>query len=139
MGKDQHFRGRNAGPASRTSGETVLLVEDDGAVRLVTRRALEHQGYVVIDAAGGLDAVRLAAEHRGHIDLIVSDVVMPDMSGPECVARITATRPHVPTLYVSGYADDILEAHGLIDRTRGFVRKPFTPSELASAIRRMLD
>jgi two-component system, cell cycle sensor histidine kinase and response regulator CckA len=129
MEKVQHFQG----------GETVLLVEDDSAVRVVTRRALEHQGYTVLDADSGPGAIRVASQYGAHIHVIVADVVMPGMSGPECVARIAADRPDVPALYISGYADDILDDHGVTDRARGFVRKPFAPSDLARAIREMLD
>jgi CheY-like chemotaxis protein len=119
--------------------ETVLLVEDDDAVRRVARRALEGAGYTVLQAGNGTDAIKIAAEYQGEIHLILTDVVMPGMSGPACVERITMTRPNVPAVYISGYADDILEEHGVIARTRRFVRKPFTPGELTRVIRDVLD
>jgi CheY-like chemotaxis protein len=118
--------------------ETILLVEDDDAVRLVTRRALENAGYTVLDAIGGHDAVRVAAGYAGRIDVIVADVVMPGMSGPTCVERIRSGRPNVPALFISGHGDDVLDEHG-VDRTRNFVHKPFTPSDLMRAVRQLLD
>jgi two-component system, cell cycle sensor histidine kinase and response regulator CckA len=122
-----------------TGTGTIVLVEDDEAVRLVTRRALEDAGYAVLDSASGPDAIRAVTAHDGDIHLIVADVVMPDMSGPACVERIRAVRPGVPALYISGHADDVLDAHGVADRTRHFVRKPFTLSELMRAVRDLLD
>ena len=118
--------------------ETILLVEDDDAVRVVTRRALENAGYTVLDAVSGHDAIRVAASYAGTIDAIVADVVMPGMSGPACVQRIRARWPDVPVLYISGHSDEVLDEHG-VDRTRNFVHKPFTPSDLMRAIRDLLD
>lgn len=119
--------------------ETILLVEDDAAVRQVTRRALEGMGYTMLVAENGADAIRLAAAYPGEIHLILTDVVMPGVSGPASVDRITMARPNVPAIYISGYADDILEEHGVIERVRRFVRKPFTPRELTRVIRDVLD
>jgi PAS domain S-box-containing protein len=119
--------------------ETVLLVEDDDAVRRVARRALEGAGYSVLQAGNGTDAIKIAAEYNGEIHLSLTDVVMPGISGPACVEQITMTRPNVPAVYISGYADDILEEHGVIARARRFVRKPFTPGELTRVIRDVLD
>ena len=122
-------------PAS--SASTVLLVEDDDAVRAVTRRALEDAGYTVLEATNGPDAIRLASRHDGEIHAIIIDVVMPGMSGPTCVDWITAARPNVLALYISGYSDYILQAHGVHCR-RDLVRKPFTPSELVRAVKDLL-
>ena len=119
--------------------ETILLVEDDAAVRQVTRRALQDMGYTMLVAENGADAIRLAAAYQGEIHLILTDVVMPGVSGPASVDRITMARPNVPAIYISGYADDILEEHGVIERVRRFVRKPFTPRELTRVIRDVLD
>ena len=123
--------------ATEGRSETILLVEDDDAVRVVTRRALEKAGYTVLDAVSGHDAIRVAAGYAGEIDAIVADVVMPGMSGPACVERIRSRWPAVPALYVSGHADDVLDEHG-VDRTRNFVHKPFTPTDLMRAIRELL-
>jgi two-component system, cell cycle sensor histidine kinase and response regulator CckA len=117
--------------------KTILVVEDDDAVRHVTRRALEDAGYTVLAAASGPDAIRAVEAYDGPIHLVVADVVMPGMSGPACVERLRSTRPGVPALYVSGHSDAVLDAHR-VDRTRDFVRKPFTPSELMRAIRALL-
>lgn len=126
-------------PTAYHGTETIVLVEDDDAVRLVTRRALEGAGYTILDAASGPGAIRIAEAYDGDVHLVVADVVMPDMSGPACVERIRAARAGTPALYISGHADDVLDAHGVADRTRHFVRKPFTPSELMRAIRELLD
>jgi PAS domain S-box-containing protein len=132
-----HLEGEAASAWSGT--ETVLLVEDDDAVRAVARRSLGDAGYTVLEARNGREAIRLAEQFDGEIHVIVADVVMPGMSGPTCVDRIMTTRPNVPAVYLSGYADDIVEGHGVVDRVSRFVRKPFTPSELARAIRLVLD
>lgn len=134
------YQGERAPDADEGRGtETILFVEDDAAVRQVTRRALEGMGYTVLVAENGADAIRLAAAYQGEIHLILTDVVMPGVSGPACVDRITMARPNVPAVYVSGYADDILEEYGVLERSRRFVRKPFTPRELTRVIRDVLD
>lgn len=129
---DRRLRAVDGGP------ETILLVEDDDAVRLVTRRALENAGFTVLDAISGPDAIRVAAGYAGEIGVIVADVVMPGMSGPACVDRIRSLRPNVPVLFISGHSDDVLDEYG-VDRTRNFVHKPFTPSDLMRAVRELLD
>jgi signal transduction histidine kinase/ActR/RegA family two-component response regulator len=116
--------------------ETVLLVEDDPAVRAFSRRTLEELGYTVLPASDGVDALQLAASAR--IDLIVSDILMPRMSGPQMVQRFLAEYPAPVVIFMTGYADEMLisEARAI---SSAFLRKPFTPSTLARAVRDALD
>jgi len=116
--------------------ETVLVAEDDDDVRAIACQILASNGYTVLEAADVEDALRLAEEHRGPIHLLLSDVVMPRMSGPELVDRVRQRRPEVAVLYVSGYTDDprIAERPGA-----GFLQKPFSVADLVRAVRERLD
>jgi PAS domain S-box-containing protein len=119
--------------------ETILVIEDDRAVRLLVREILEAAGYRVLDAPGGQEALRLADEHDGPIHLLLVDVIMPGMSGREVADRMAAVRPGVPTLYMSGYTDDAIVRHGVAVRDVDFIQKPFTPDALARRVRAALD
>jgi len=122
----------NPMPSDRS--ETILLIEDDDSVREIARRVLTHAGYTVIEARYGSEALDLAGDHP-HIDLVLSDVVMPGLSGPEVVQRLRAARADIVPLFMSGYAP---ESEGPLDGAE-LVRKPFTGQELLAAIRRALD
>ncbi len=129
--------GPRAASGGCAGGETILLVEDEEAVRAVSRRALEGYGYRVLCAANGGEAVSLAASHAGTIDALVSDVVMPGMSGPDLAKAVAARRPGIRILLVSGYtAADRRHAPG---EETAFLPKPFTPEGLARALRGVLD
>jgi two-component system cell cycle sensor histidine kinase/response regulator CckA len=119
--------------------ETILLVEDDSQVRTLARTMLAACGYTVLVAASGEEALRLAAAYDGPLHLLLTDVVMPGLSGPELAARLVAERPGLPVLYISGYTDDRLERHGLPNATTAFLSKPFTAEALARAVRQVLD
>jgi PAS domain S-box-containing protein len=119
--------------------ETVLLVEDDDGVRRLARIALEAQGYTVVEAASGADAVRAAESHPTPVHLLLTDVVMPHQSGREVADAVRARRPGVKVLYVSGYTDDAVIAHGVLGATDAFLQKPFTPLGLARKVRAILD
>src|SRR2546425_7279559 len=119
--------------------ETVLLAEDEQLVRLLARKILEQAGYTVLVAAGGAEALQLATQHAGPLDLLVTDVVMPEMSGRELVHRLPAQRPHTPGLYMSGYADQAIERHGGVDPGPAVIQKAFTPAGLARKVREVLD
>jgi CheY-like chemotaxis protein len=116
--------------------ETVLLVEDDAAVRTLTRRTLEGCGYTVLPASEPLEALRLATSAR--IDVIVSDMLMPNLTGPQLVERFLAKYPAPVVIFMSGYADAALMSDGRAI-SAAYLRKPFTPSMLACAIRDALD
>ena len=117
--------------------ETVLLVEDEDAVRELARRILERQGYTVLDARTGRDAVALAGRCE-RIDLVLTDMVMPDMNGRALAETLALTRPSLPVLYMSGYTDDEIVRRGLLDTGRGLLQKPFTADSLARAVRTAL-
>ncbi len=118
--------------------ETVLVVEDEARVRDITVRMLEARGYHVLSAADGSHALALAQEH-GHIDLLVSDVIMPDVSGPQVAERLRTAHPDMRMLFVSGYSDDAVVRHGVHDAGLAFLQKPYTGSQLACKIREILD
>ncbi|MDQ1485602.1 MAG: hypothetical protein QOJ62_1295 [Actinomycetota bacterium] len=121
-----------------TNGETILLVEDEPGVRQVSRRFLEKHGYRVLDARDGAEALRLCELHEGAVDLVITDVVMPGMSGPELAAHLARIRPNTPVLYVSGYIDGQLVGAGL-EADVPLLRKPFDADVLATKVRQTLD
>jgi two-component system, cell cycle sensor histidine kinase and response regulator CckA len=114
--------------------ETILLVEDDDGVRLLTRLTLERLGYRVLQAANPKLAVRVASEFDGPIDLMLSDVIMPESDGPPLFGQLVAARPAIRALYMSGYADEAIRHVLLVDGTP-FLQKPFTPDALARKVR----
>lgn len=123
----------------RGGTEVVLIVEDDRRVRDVARLALTSQGYQVITAPAGADALEILAERQGRVDLVVTDVVMPGMSGRE-LADICRDLYHgLRVLYVSGYTDDAVVRHGLLHNEVEFLQKPYTPDSLAARVRQVLD
>jgi CheY-like chemotaxis protein len=119
--------------------ETVLLVEDEDAVRESEREYLEQRGYTVLAAANGAAALELAATCGREIQLLVTDVVMPKMSGSELGQQLLAQRPGLKVLYVSGYAESTVMQHGLAELGSRFLHKPFTLKALAAKIRKILD
>ena len=119
--------------------ETILLVEDEGDVRELTREILEMAGYTVLEAARGAEALRLCRESNQAIDLLLTDVVMPQMSGPELAREVAELRPGTKIVYMSGYTDDALGHHGVLDPDIILLPKPFTPESLMSRLRLALD
>ncbi|MCC7492943.1 MAG: PAS domain-containing protein [Fimbriimonadaceae bacterium] len=119
--------------------ELVLLVEDEPQLRRLAARALEYHGYAVLTAAGADEARLLFERHREQVALVLTDVVMPGGSGSELAAALREQRPDLPVLFMSGYTDDRLVHHGVAAAEAGFIQKPFTPSELASKVRTVLD
>ena len=119
--------------------ETILLVEDDEAVRELARISLEMYGYQVLWAGDATEALRLAEEHAGRIDLLLTDVVMPGLSGRELVDKVRQRQPHLKVLFMSGYTDDAVLRHGLVHAEVAFLQKPFTPAGLARKVRDVLD
>jgi CheY-like chemotaxis protein len=130
----------HAGSAGMPPGsETVLLVEDEEAVRSLTRNALRRCGYTLLEAGDGEEALRVAAQHGGRIDLLVTDVVMPRMGGRELSERLVELHPGARVLFLSGYTDDEVVRHGVQEDEVAFLQKPFTPSALAIMVRTVLD
>ncbi len=126
-------------PARATGGETVLLVEDEDGVRAAARRILAAQGYTVLEAFDGAEALALAADHKGTIELLLTDVVMPRKTGPEVAAELLVQRPELKVLYMSGHADEKILPLALAGPDTAFLQKPFSHDNLAAAVRELLD
>jgi len=119
--------------------ETVLLVEDEGGVRALAMHILKSCGYTVLNAADGAEALRIAEQHQGRIDLVVTDVIMPRVSGREVAEHMAALQPSVKILFLSGYTDDAVVRHGIAEADMAFLQKPFSPVSLATKVREVLD
>jgi CheY-like chemotaxis protein len=131
-----------AGPqksGAARGNETVLVVEDEPAVLTLSRRALEAQGYVVLAASDAAAALRVVERHGGTIHLLLTDVVMPGLSGRELADRLAAQRPGIRVLYMSGYPGDAVVQHGTLPSGSAFLQKPFSPDGLAVKVRDVLD
>ncbi len=127
-------------PGSAPGGsETILLVEDDGAVRRLARLSLERRGYKVLEAENPKEALRVATQFVGQIDLLLSDVMMPESEGPPLFQRLTKVRPGLRVMYMSGYADEAVVRHGIVVEGTAFLQKPFTPLALTQKVRDVLD
>jgi two-component system cell cycle sensor histidine kinase/response regulator CckA len=127
------------GNALPGGSETILLVEDEDPVRELTCRMLESQGYTVLEAGHPDQALLASEQHTGDIDLLVSDVVMPGMGGPALAEQLLLSRPQLKVLYVSGYTDDAIIRHGVLEHGIPFLQKPFAPDELAHKVREALE
>jgi len=129
---------RSAQPA-RHGSETVLLVEDEDGVRSLVRQVLHKHGYNVLEARHGGEALLMCERHPGKIDMLLTDVVLQQMSGRELAERLLKVRPEMKVLYVSGYADDAIVHHGVLTAGMAFLQKPFTTEALARKVRYVLD
>jgi len=118
--------------------ETVLVVEDHAEVCALATAILGGYGYSVLAAAGGADALRIATQHTGPIHLLLTDVVMPGMSGRELADRMTALRPSLRVLYMSGHTESTLASQGVLAPAIAYLPKPFSPEKLAGKIREVL-
>ena len=119
--------------------ETILLVEDEEAVRGLTSRILQRQGYRVLAAQHGREAMDIATREEGIIHLVLTDIVMPGMNGRGLVERLSGIRPAIKSLYMSGYTDDDIVRRGFIEPSRSFLQKPFTSEGLLRTVRKVLD
>ena len=129
-----------ARPARSLRGtETIMVAEDTAAVRAVVRDVLERHGYTVVEAATGREAAQLAGRRPGGIDLLVTDVVMPELSGRDLVRELRTVKPDLKVLYMSGYTDDAVLRQGMLEPGAAFIQKPFRPDDLARRIRDLLD
>jgi CheY-like chemotaxis protein len=126
-------------PVGARGTETVLLVEDDRLVRRLSRRALESRGYTVLEADGPSAALALASEHSGTIAALVTDVVMPGMSGRALAERMAEIRPKIKVLYTSGYTADAIARHGVLEPGVWFLQKPYSREALGAKLREVLD
>jgi nitrogen-specific signal transduction histidine kinase len=129
----------DSSPDISAGWETVLLVEDEEIVRDLEREVLEANGYTVLEAEDTAHAIRLCNEHPGTIHLLLTDVVMPQMSGRELAVQLAPIRPEMKVLYASGYADDAITHHGVLERGTAFLPKPLTPGSLTHTVRAVLD
>jgi CheY-like chemotaxis protein len=127
------------GPLPRGT-ETLLVVEDEPAVRYLARGVLEARGYEVLLASDGQDALQVAHKHKGSpIRLVITDVIMPLMSGKAMADRLKTTYPDLKVLFTSGYTDDAIAHHGVLETGVEFLSKPYTPATLTSKVREILD
>jgi signal transduction histidine kinase/CheY-like chemotaxis protein len=119
--------------------ETVLVVEDEAALLEVTKRLLQRNGYTVLAASGSADALKLAGEHDGEIDMLITDVIMPELMGRELAQQVVRLRPDIRVLYISGYAQPVLARQGTLDPGLALVEKPFTEVQLLTSMRQVLQ
>jgi two-component system cell cycle sensor histidine kinase/response regulator CckA len=128
------------GAVGRYAGrETILLVEDETSVRHYVRKALQRGGYTVLEASNGGEALLIVEQHQGSIDLLLTDVIMPRMTGPQLAARLRAIRGQLCAVYMSGYTEDRLTAQGGLGPHDAFVQKPVGPDDLLKRVRTALD
>ena len=125
--------------APQRGSETILVIEDEDVVRNLASRGLADHGYLVVQAQNGAEALRYVQEHPGTVDLVISDVVMPEMGGREFGQHLALFEPELPVLYMSGYTGEDVVQRGLLDLGAPFQQKPFTPRTLAAKVRAMLD
>jgi CheY-like chemotaxis protein len=118
--------------------ETILVVEDEAPVRKLMTQILRRHGYTLLEAPTGVDALEAISRHSDPIHLMVTDVVMPGMSGRDLAKRVETMRPQTKVLYISGYTEDAIVHHGELDPGTAFLPKPFTPSALAQKVREIL-
>jgi two-component system cell cycle sensor histidine kinase/response regulator CckA len=131
-------RPRRELPSYAGAGETVLVVEDEPALRQLVRRLLDQAGYVVLDAAGGEEALAVAAS-AGRIDLLLVDLVMPGMSGKQLATTMMRSHPELRVVTTSGFVTEEMASHGILDGEFPFLSKPFTRDQLLRAVREALE
>jgi CheY-like chemotaxis protein len=124
---------------ARKGTETILLVEDEAEVRRLAREMLTRQGYTVIEAGSGAEAIRIWRDRHRSIDMLLTDVVMPKMSGRELADKLRELRPGLKVMYMSGYTDDVMQRHGILESGTTFLAKPFTSELLSRKVRSVLD
>ncbi|HEX2095479.1 MAG TPA: response regulator [Longimicrobiaceae bacterium] len=127
------------GPAASWNGSfTLLLTEDEDAVRAPLVRFLRRRGFSVLEARSGREALEVSQQHEGKIDLLVTDLIMPGMNGRELAERVAVGRPEIQIVYISGYNDDEIARRGLVDVRTVFLQKPFAPSQLVEVVEELL-
>ena len=133
------YRPKTAAAVSPGGSETILLVEDEEAVRTIVSKILQNRGYTVLEAHHGNEALQICEHHEGPIHLMVTDVVMPQVSGRELAERLTLLRPEIRVLFMSGYPDNAIVHHGVLGAGTAFLQKPFTLNALECKVRELLD
>jgi two-component system, cell cycle sensor histidine kinase and response regulator CckA len=139
VGQLPEARGPLASGTIPRGDETILVVEDDEMVRLLTARLLASQGYTPIEARDGREALELVAAHPGQVQLVLSDVVMPELGGTEFARRLAELRPDLPILFMSGFTDDEVVRRGLLDPDAPYLQKPFDAAAIGRRVRELLD
>ena len=119
--------------------ETILLVEDDPDVRDLTRRVLQGQGYILLEAQNAQEGLLLSSRYSGFIHLVLTDVIMPGMNGKALAERLNQSQPKLKVLFMSGYTDNMIAQHGVLEPGIAFLQKPFGPTVLARKVREVLD
>jgi DNA-binding response OmpR family regulator len=130
---------RKAATRSVEGSETILVVEDDDAVRKMTNTFLTIKGYTVLEARNAADAIHITERNRASIDLILTDLIMPGMKGRDLVEGISKIRHGLPILYMSAYPEDVAIINGILDAGTAFIEKPFGPDDLACKVRELLE
>jgi CheY-like chemotaxis protein len=129
-----------ARPKPRGGTETILIVEDEAAVRILTRVVLERHGYKVLEAGDGVEALRVWQEHQGAIQLLLTDIVMPEgVTGRELAMKLQERNPRLRVIFTSGYSADIAGRELTLEEGQNFLQKPCPPDEILATIRRSLD
>lgn len=140
MGRNQLAMKESGGEANRPRRpETILLVEDERIVRQIAREILEMEDYHVLEAVNGKEAIEVCSHYDSPIDLVMTDVNMPQMGGQELVEKLRPLLPEVKVLYMSGYMEDVIADHGVLDQDIYFLGKPFNPDALLKKVRELLD
>jgi two-component system cell cycle sensor histidine kinase/response regulator CckA len=132
-------KGRQLAHGSPGGGETILVVEDEKDVRLLVGKVLKKQGYKVLEASNGGEALLICEEHKDPIHLMVTDVVMPGMSGPKLAERLHLVHPEMKVLHMSGYAHDVITHHGILEKGINFIQKPFSIEKLSEKLCEVLN